>query len=127
MNEQDVSAAFAGISTVAVVIYLAIIIFMIVAEWKLFEKAGQPGWAILVPIYSTIVFLKIVQRPIAWIFLFFIPLVNFIIAIIMMLDLAKVYGKDSGFGIGLIFLPIIFIPILAFGDTQYQGKDINYS
>ena len=56
-----------------------------------------------------------------WLLLMFVPVVNVVIGIIVLLDLAKVFGKSSGFGVGLIFLAFIFIPILAFGDAQYLG------
>ena len=94
---------------------------MIAAWWKIFTKAGQPGWACIIPIYNLYVWCKIVGRPWWWILLMLIPLVNFIILIILFIDLAKSFGKGVGFGIGLILLPIIFFPILGFGSAQYQG------
>ncbi len=103
------------------IIYLAIIILIIAAVWKVYVKAGKPGWAAIVPIYNIIVLLEIVGRPLWWFLLFFVPLVNFIVAIIIYIDLAKSFGKSAGFGIGLLFLGIIFFPILGFGDAQYQG------
>jgi len=104
-----------------VLVYLAFIIFIIAAVWKVFEKADQPGWAAIVPIYNIIVLLKIVGRPVWWILLLFIPLVNIIIAVIVYVDLAKSFGKSTGFGIGLLLLGIIFFPILGFGDAEYEG------
>ena len=103
------------------IIYLAIIILIIAAVWKVYVKAGKPGWAAIVPIYNIIVLLEIVGRPLWWFLLFFVPLVNFIVAIIIYIDLAKSFGKSAGFGIGLVFLGIIFFPILGFGDAEYQG------
>ena len=102
-------------------LYIALIVVMIAAEWKIFTKAGKPGWACLVPIYNMIVLLEVVGRPIWWILLFFIPVVSFIVAIMIMLDLAKVFGKSSGFAIGLIFLPFIFMLILGFGSAEYSA------
>lgn len=96
-------------------------IIMIIAMWKLFSKAGKPGWASLIPIYNIWVLLEIVGRPGWWIILMLIPGVNFIIGIIVMIDLAKSFGKETGFAIGLILLPFIFMLILAFGKAQYQG------
>jgi hypothetical protein len=101
--------------------YLAFTILMIAAWWKIFSKAGQPGWACIIPIYNLYVWCKIVGRPWWWILLMLIPLVNFIILIILFIDLAKSFGKGVGFGIGLILLPIIFFPILGFGSATYQG------
>jgi hypothetical protein len=101
--------------------WLAFTILMIAAWWKIFSKAGQPGWAAIIPIYNWIVWCKIVGRPWWWILLLLIPFVNLIILIILMIDLAKSFGKGVGFGIGLILLAVIFFPILGFGSAQYQG------
>ncbi len=103
------------------IIYIAVLLFMIIAMWKVFTKAGQPGWAILIPIYNLYVMCKIAGRPGWWVILFFIPLVNFIIIIIICLDIAKHFGQGAGFGIGLLLLPFIFYPILGFGSATYQG------
>jgi hypothetical protein len=101
--------------------YFAIIILLIAAMWKVFSKAGQPGWAAIIPIYNIYVLCKVAGRPGWWLLLMFIPLVNLIIAIILNIDIAKNFGKGVGFGIGLIILPFIFYPILGFGSAQYQG------
>ena len=102
-------------------LYAAVIVLMIAAIWKLFTKAGEPGWASIVPIYGTIVLLRITGRPWWWIFLFFIPLVNIVILIIHYIDIAKSYGKGVGFALGLMFLSPIFLPILGFGSARYVG------
>jgi hypothetical protein len=88
--------------------------------WKIFTKAGRPGWASLIPIYNWYVLLKVSGKPGWWLILFFIPLVSFIMWIIMCLGLAEKFGKGAGFGVGLAFLSIIFFPILGFGGAQYQ-------
>jgi hypothetical protein len=103
------------------IIALLVAVVLIVAMWKVFTKAGQPGWASIIPIYNIYIWCKIVGRPAWWIILMLIPLVNFIICIILCIDLAKSFGKGAGFGIGLAFLGIIFLPILGFGSAQYQG------
>ena len=103
------------------IFWLAFTILMIAACWKIFTKAGQPGWAAIIPIYNWYIFCKIVGRPGWWVILLLIPFVNFIIGIILCIDLAKSFGKGVGFGIGLILLGIIFFPILGFGSAQYQG------
>jgi Family of unknown function (DUF5684) len=103
------------------IFWFAVTILMIAACWKIFTKAGQPGWAAIIPIYNWYIFCKIVGRPGWWVILLFIPFVNFIIGIILCIDLAKSFGKGVGFGIGLILLGIIFFPILGFGSAQYQG------
>jgi len=109
------------ISPIFMIIWLAVVVLMIASMWKIFTKAGQPGWASLIPIYNIYVWCKIVGRPGWWVLLFFIPFVNFVIAIILGIDLAKSFGKGVGFGIGIILLGIIFLPILAFSGATYQG------
>ncbi len=103
------------------VCYFVIIILLIAAMWKVFSKAGQPGWAAIIPIYNIYVLCKVAGRPGWWLLLMLIPFVNIIIAIILNIDIAKNFGKGVGFGIGMIFLPFIFYPILGFGSAQYQG------
>ena len=108
-------------SVLMVLIELIIAIVVVVAVWKIFTKAGKPGWASIIPIYNWIVMLQVIGRPWWWIILMLIPIVNIVIHIMVMLELAKVFGKGTGFAIGLILLPFIFLPILGFGDAQYQG------
>jgi hypothetical protein len=108
-------------SPVSMIFGLLIALLLIVAMWKVFTKAGQPGWASIIPIYNLYIWCKIVGRPWWWILLMLIPFVNFIVAIILCIDLAKSFGKGVGFGIGLALLGIIFFPILGFGSAQYQG------
>ena len=101
-------------------VMLAIVVLVIAGFWKVFTKAGKPGWAALIPIYNFIVILQIAGRPIWWIILMFIPIVNFVVEILVCLDVARNFGKGAGFGLGLAFLGCIFFPILGFGDAQYQ-------
>ncbi len=102
-------------------IFLAIFIAIIAGFWKVFTKAGKPGWAAIIPIYNGIVLLEIAGKPLWWIILFFIPLVNVIMAILVGLAVARNFGKSELFGVGLGLLGFIFYPILGFGDAQYQG------
>ena len=106
---------------VFLVIYLAIIIVILAGFWKMFEKAGQPGWGAIVPFYNAYLMCKIAGRPGWWLILLLIPYVNFIFWIIVMLDLAKSFGKSIAFAIGMILLSAIFIPILGFGSAEYEG------
>lgn len=110
------------LGTVPTLIALAVVVLMIVATWKVFTKAGEPGWAIFVPIYNAIVWLRICGKPGWWIILLIIPFVNFIIALLASLGMAKNFGKSAGFGIGLWLLSPIFILMLAFGDAKFQGQ-----
>ena len=104
---------------IPILICLALGVFYIICSWKIYTKAGQPGWAIFIPIYNFLVFLKIVGKPWWWILLMLIPLVNFILLIILIHELSKAFGHGVGFTLGLIFLGFIFIPILALGSSQY--------
>lgn len=100
---------------------LAIAVLGIVAMWKIFTKAGEPGWAAIIPFYNLYVLFKITWGS-GWKFLLLlIPIANIVIAIITMVKLAKAFGKGGGFAVGLIFLSIIFYCILAFGDSGYLG------
>lgn len=120
MAQQRRDGGDAGGATIGVVIWLALTVLLIASLWRVFAKAGRPGWAALIPIYNMIVLLEIVGRPWWWLLLMFIPFVNFIIIIMTFLDLARVFGKGTGFGIGLLLLTIIFLPILAFGSARYS-------
>ena len=108
-------------SGVFLFVWLAVLVVYVIGGWKMYEKAGQPGWAVLIPFYNTYVLLKIVGRPGWWLILYFIPLVNIVIWIIVSIDLAKSFGKGTGFAVGLIFLGPIFFCILGFGDARYLG------
>jgi hypothetical protein len=119
-TEDYMSSAGAG-SPVPGIIGLLIGLLLIVAMWKVFTKAGQPGWASIIPIYNLYIWCKIVGRPGWWIILMLIPFVNIIVGIILCIDMAKSFGKGAGFGVGLALLGIIFLPILGFGSAQYQG------
>jgi hypothetical protein len=98
----------------------AIAIFEIASLWKVFTKAGQPGWAALIPIFNLVVMLQIAGKPVWWILLYFIPLVNIFVAVSTLHNISKNFGHDVGFTLGLIFLNGIFIPILAWGDSEYR-------
>ena len=101
-------------------LYLAFIVFLIAGMWKTFEKANQPGWGCIIPIYNMVLLIKISGKPLWWIILMVIPLINLIPSILVPLGVAKSFRKGTGFGIGLMFLPIIFYPILGFGDSEYD-------
>lgn len=103
------------------VVWLALMLFYVAAFWKVFEKAGKPGWAALVPFYNIIVVLQIAGRPTWWLLLMLIPLVNIIVAVVVFIGIAERFGRSAAFGVGLAFLGIIFWPILGFGDARYMG------
>lgn len=112
-------AAIGGL--IMMLIWLAVMVFFIAVGWKIFAKAGQPGWASIIPIYNLWILVKIIGKPTNWFIFMLIPGLNVIFGILAVLELAKVFGKSTGFGIGLLILGFIFAPILAFGSAQYQG------
>lgn len=101
---------------------LAFVVVIIAGMWKVFEKAGQPGWAAVVPFYNVyILTIEIAKKEILWFVLWFIPFVNLVAAVIVSIEVAKKFGKSELYGIGLAFLGFVFYPMLGFGDAQYQG------
>jgi len=103
------------------IIYLAVIVLVIAGFWKVFTKAGEAGWKSIIPIWNIIVLLRIIGRPLWWIILLIIPLVNIVVSAIVAQDVAKSFGKGVGFGVGVWLLSPIFYPILGFGSSTYQG------
>jgi hypothetical protein len=99
---------------------LLVAVAIIAGMWKLFEKAGKPGWAAVVPIYNIIVLLEIVGRPLWFVVLFFIPCANFVAMVMVSMDVARKFGQGVGYAVGLIVLPFIFYPMLGFGDARYN-------
>ena len=132
MNSSDVlgitGVAF-GFIGILLILILAIAIFMIVVKWKMYEKAGKPGWAAIIPFYNTYVLFELVGMKGWYVFLAFIPFVGSIILAVMNIianvKLAKCFGKSDGFAVGLVLLNIIFLPILAFDDSTYEAPASN--
>jgi hypothetical protein len=104
-----------------IAIMLAIMVFLIAAMWKVFTKAGQPGWAAIIPIYNVYTMTKIAGKPGIWTLFCFIPLLNLIFMIWLYNMISKSFGKDEGFTVGLVLFGIIFWPILGFGSAKYLG------
>jgi hypothetical protein len=103
------------------IVVIALYVLLFVGWWMIFTKAGEEGWKAIIPIYNVLVLLKIVGREWWWIILMLIPLVGFVIWILIALDLAKSFGRGTGFAIGLIVFPYIFSLILGFGADTYRG------
>lgn len=117
----------AGLAIIFIVlIYLGILALLIVSNWKIYTKAGKPGWACIIPIYNVIILLEIIGKPWWWLFLMMIPLANIVFAIWAVNLLSKSFGKTEGFTVGLLLLPIIFYPILGLGDATYKGPAGDY-
>ncbi len=108
-------------SAFALLFVLGFIVLIFASFWKIFEKAGRPGWEGIVPFYNLYMLLKIVGKPGWWLVLFIIPIVNYVFIIWTYNMLSKSFGKEEGFTVGLVLLGIVFFPILAFGDAQYLG------
>ena len=104
----------------AVIIPLAFLILWIAGLWKIFEKAGHPGWAAIIPIYNMYIITKIAGKEWWWLLLLLIPIVNIVIAIILYIAVSEKFGKGAGFAVGLVFLPFIFAMIVGFGDAEYK-------
>ena len=122
--DPAMAAAFAGIGLVFFIVWGAVMVFMIMSMWKLFVKAGQPGWAALIPIYNAYILFKMADKPGWWLLLLLIPFVNIVIIFIVWHEISKAFGKDVGFTLGLVFLGIIFLPILAFGSATYRKPEM---
>jgi hypothetical protein len=122
-----IMATFAAMMGTILLIFAAIFIFSVIVLWKIFDKAGQPGWAAIVPIYNAYVLIvEVCQLSIVWFIVYLIPCTSFIAAIMVALKLAEKFGKEVGFAVGLILLPIIFYPLLAFGDARYRAGKPGY-
>jgi hypothetical protein len=119
MDSSTDTSAYGG--TPGIVIGVIIGLLMIASMWKVFSKAGKPGWAAIIPIYNIYIGVKVAKRPGWWTLLYFIPVVNLVTHIVVSLDTAKAFGKGGGFGFfGLFLFPFIGYPILGFGDAKYK-------
>ncbi len=110
-----------GFTSIFFIFMLAISILVIVAQWRIYEKAGQPGWAAIIPIFNFYILLKIVGKPGWWVIWMIVPIANAVVAIWTTNLLSKSFGKNVGFTIMLLILPWIFYPILGFGKAEYIG------
>jgi len=114
------SSGGAGLAIVWIIV-LVLIVIELAGLWKVYTKANEYGWAVIIPFYNYWCMLRIVGRPGWWLILYFIPIVNFIVFLIVLWDLTKSFGKSPGWFWGLFLLPFIFFPMLGFGDSQYAG------
>ena len=120
MYDSYETAVFAAMGIYMVVICI-VAVFAIVCMWKIFSKAGQPGWASLIPFYNNYVLFEIAWGNGLLFLLLFVPVANFVVMIILWVKLSQSFGYSAAFAIGLLFLPVIFLPILAFGNNRYIG------
>jgi hypothetical protein len=121
-NAQRAGSLVGGaIGCCFMVVYVAILAFVIVGMWKVFVKARQPGWAAIIPIFNLYILCLIAGKPPWWIILFLIPIVNIVAVIVVSLEIAKYFGKSPAFAVGLMFLPFVFYPMLGFSNATYSG------
>ena len=115
----EASVLAGGISIVYSLIVIAISVVMLIGMWKAFQKANKPGWAAIIPVYNSYVLAQISFGN-GWLFLLsFVPFVNFVYAIMLQFKLAKAFGKGTGFGFLLLFLPVIGYPMLGYSNSIY--------
>jgi hypothetical protein len=116
------TGALAGLGIGMFLVMMAVAVVFIIGYWKVFVKAGQPGWAILIPIYNIYILLKVAGRPGWWVLLFLIPFVNIVIMLLVAIDVAKSFGQSAVFGVVLLFLLSgIGYLVLGFGKYKYIG------
>ena len=132
MNEFHNALAFAQAgqgtaNSVVALLYLLAILLSLVGMAQTFAKAGLPRWGAFVPVYNLVLILQVARRPAWWLILFLVPGVNVIAALVVSVDIAKVFGKGTGFGCGLAFLGFVFYPILGFGDAVYLPTAVHDS
>ena len=110
------------IAVLILAVELIVAVMSIMVMWTIYDRAGQPGWASIVPIYNVIILLKIAGRPAWWFLLMMVPVVNLIVAFMLCMDLAVAFDRGIPFAAGLFLLPFIFYPLLAFGEPDYVGS-----
>lgn len=101
---------------------VAFFVVFIIGVWKTLEKAGQPGWGGLIPIYNLYLLTQVAPKPGWWVIMFFIPIANIVFSILLYNEIAKRFGQGVGFTIGLILLPAIFFMLLGFGNYTYKAE-----
>ena len=122
VNIETFASGSGGAGAGMLIVWLIVAIIAIAGTWATFQKAGKPGWAAIIPIYNIYVLLKVAGRPGWWVILYLIPVVNIVISLIVSIDVAKVFGKSTAFGVvGLWIFSIIGYLMLGFGDAKYQA------
>lgn len=111
----------AGFILIIIYVSLSLGILQIAALWQIFEKADYPGWAAVIPFYNVLVGLRIIGKPWYWLLLLCIPVLNVVLAIHGLGLLSKSFGKDGRFTSGLVFLSVVYLPMLGFGNSTYLG------
>jgi hypothetical protein len=107
---------------ISTLLWLGFVVVLVAAYWRIFAKAGQPGWASLIPVYNLVTLLRVTGRSGWWILGLCVPLLNIFVFIRLVFDLASAFGRGVGFGFGLLLLSPIFVPVLGFGSSRYVGR-----
>ena len=115
------STSTSSVSVIFGIIALAVCVFLLVCEWKLFKKAGKPGWACIIPFYNLYVLFDIIYGKGVKFLLLLVPILNVIISVAVSIRTSQVFGKGTGLGVLNLFFPFVVLPILAFGDAEYKG------
>lgn len=128
MDPEQLLGVFKGMGAGMLIVWLAIMVFMIVSWWIVFKKAGQPGWAILIPIFNFLVILRVAEKPWWWVFSVLLaiipiagPILFLVVWVLICNAISKNFGQGAGFTVGLVLLSVVFVPILAFGDYKWKG------
>lgn len=117
----DPAALFMALMIFTIVITLIFVIPALIGMWKVFVKAGKPGWAAIVPLYNLYIYVQIAQKPTWWFVLMLVPYVNIVVNIMLTLEIAKKFNKSAAFAIfGLLLFPFVGWPMLGFGPAQYH-------
>ena len=126
------NAFWIGLVMAYLAIVIPVILVFIAAFWRLYSKAAQPGWAVLIPFYNLFIYTQVIKRPKWWMLLYLIGTIPFFgtlgllfLSIIDALRLAKVFGRSTEFGVGLILVNVVFISILAFGKSDYDALRVS--
>lgn len=101
-------------------VILLVSLFFVVCKWIIFEKAGRKGWESIIPIYNIVIEMQMLDVPMWMLLLLIIPGLNVVIPIMIAIKYTEKFGKESAYALGLIFLPFIFYPMLAFGKSTFN-------
>jgi hypothetical protein len=128
MDPEQLLGVFKGMGAGMLIVWLAIMVFMIVSWWIVFKKAEQPGWAILIPIFNFLVILRVAGKPWWWVFSILLtiipiagPILFLVVWVLICNGISKNFGRGAGFTVGLVLLSVVFVPILAFSDDKWSG------
>jgi len=121
-NAADAQLSAGSVASLSL-IYLVLIILIATGIWRMFEKAGKPGWAALVPLYREWNMVQMTGKSLWWFFLLFVPLVNFVIIVRLYIEVARAFGKRGSYALMMVFFPFVAFPTLGFGAARYKDPN----